>query len=90
MTLRTQSGLRLAQAGSIAIHLASPHQRWLATPLCARPARLAGGVLLVAALIALGQSLLGVVAVFTLLTWSMLTLLLLPYLGLLFSRKAGQ
>ncbi|NSL54460.1 hypothetical protein [Uliginosibacterium aquaticum] len=84
------SGLLLALAGSFAIHLASPHQRWRASALAARPARLAGAALLVAALIALGQALHSVVAVFVLLTWLMLAFVLLPYLGALIARKESR
>ncbi|MBS1210484.1 MAG: hypothetical protein H6R19_2882 [Proteobacteria bacterium] len=84
------SGLLLALAGSLAIHFASPHQRWRPRALAAHPARLAGAALLVAALIALGQVLHSVVAVFVLLTWLMLVFVLLPYLGALIGRKESR
>ena len=84
------SGLLLALAGSLAIHLASPHQRWRANALPARPARLAGTGSLVAALIALSQSLHIVVAVFVLLTWLMLVFVLLPYLGAFIDHKESR
>ncbi|MDP5239638.1 hypothetical protein Q9Q94_08860 [Uliginosibacterium sp. 31-16] len=95
MTAALLPGLLLTLAGGLAIYLASPHQRWRARPLPARPARVGGSVLLAIAFIALSQPLQGVVAAFTLLTWLMLLWIALPYIGALYSphvakRKEGN
>lgn len=76
-------GLLLALAGSLAIYLASPNQRWLARPLMGRPARVAGFILLALGLLSLRQSLQATPAVFVLVTWAMLLFVLWPYLGAL-------
>jgi drug/metabolite transporter (DMT)-like permease len=77
------AGLLLALAGSIALYLASPHQRWRAQPLPARPAGLMAALLLAGATLLLSHTLLVVTAVFVLLTWLMLLCVALTYLGAL-------
>lgn len=76
-------GLLSGFAACLGFYLALPHQRWLARPLRPRPARTAGGILLVVALALFCQALQPVVAVFVLAVWVMLLLMLFPYLGAL-------
>lgn len=76
-------GLLLALAGSLALYLASPNQRWLARPLTGRPARVAACILLALGLLNLLQVLQTVPAVFVFVTWAMLLFVLWPYLGAL-------
>lgn len=82
-------GLALALLACVAWYLASPHQRMWARPLPALPSRIAGGVLVAAALALVGQGLQPAPAAFTVLTWIMLWLVLLPYLGLLRHKGAA-
>ncbi len=79
-------GLALAWLACVAFYLASPHQRLRANAWPALPARSAGALLWVSSLVLLGQNLQPVPAAFTVMTWTMLWLLLLPYLGLLRQR----
>lgn len=76
-------GLLLAMAGGIACYLSVRHQQWLAHPLPARRARLAGGILIAAALLSMCQTLHSVVAAFTLIAWLMLVCIALPFSGAL-------
>lgn len=73
--------LVLALGGSTSLYLASPHQRWRGAPLPARPARVAGGVLLVASLFAFTRAMFVVAAVYTWATCTMALLTLLTYAG---------
>jgi len=74
-------GLGLVVAGAASLYLASPHQRWLAAPLPARPARAVALALLVASPIAFSRAMQMVPAVFTFVASLMLLLVLLPYVG---------
>ncbi|WBS05163.1 hypothetical protein OU994_13220 [Pseudoduganella sp. SL102] len=74
-------GFVLLAAGTLAIYLASPHQSWLARPLPARPARVAGSLALLAALAAMLQAWRPLAAVFLFCTWTMLLFVAWPYLG---------
>lgn len=89
MAAMLANGLLLAFAGGLAIHLASPHQRWRQQALPARPARVAGSLLLLAAFLVLLRVQHALVAAFTLLTWLMLLWIALPYLGALRARPAS-
>lgn len=80
-------GLLLAAAGCACVYLASPHQRWRAAPWPARPARAAGGLLLVAGLAAFLQVLQTAAASFVFVHWLMLLFVLFPYLGALLSSR---
>lgn len=62
-------------------YLSSPHQRWLAMPLRAWPARLPGCVLVMGALWLLLRVMQPAAAVFTQLSWLMLMLIAWPCLG---------
>lgn len=73
--------LVLAVAGCAALYLASPHQRWRARALPARPAVALGAACLGGSLWAFGRVLSWVPASFALLTEVMLLLALFPYLG---------
>jgi hypothetical protein len=85
-------GMLLAAAGCASCHLSVRHQHWLTRPLPARPARLAGAVLLAAALVALAQAMQVVVAVFVFVTWTMLVCVALPHADALLAlyRKPPQ
>lgn len=76
-------GLMLAAAGCASVYLASPNQRWRATPWPAWPARGAGALLLVAGLIMLLQVLRPAAGSFVFVHWLMLLFVLFPYLGAL-------
>lgn len=80
-------GLALALLGCACVYLASPNQRWRAAPWPARPARLAGALLLVGGLIALLQVFQTPAAVFVFVHWLMLLFVLFPYLGALLSAQ---
>lgn len=67
--------------GAAGFYLASPNQRWLAAPLAARPARIAGGLLLALGWLALAQAMQLLTASFVGITFLMLVFTLLPYLG---------
>lgn len=79
--------LLLAAAGTASLYLASPHQRWRATPLRARPARAAGAVLLAASFGLLVRTMMLCAAIFTFSTCLMLLLTLAPYIGT--ARRTG-
>ncbi|WP_034411466.1 hypothetical protein [Derxia gummosa] len=83
-------GLGAVLAGSAGFYLASPHQRLRAAPLPARPARGAGTALLLLGLLALGQTMQAITAVFVFLTALMLALVLLPHAGALVARPRGR
>lgn len=76
-------GLALALAGCLSVYLGAEHQRLLARRWPARPARIAGALLLAGGLAALFAALQPVTAVFVFCTWAMLLFVLLPYLGAL-------
>ncbi len=82
-------GLALAWLACVVCYLASPHQRLRAQPWPALAARSVGALLWVVSLALMGQGLQPVPAAFTVVTWTMLWLLLLPYLGLLRPRRAA-
>jgi hypothetical protein len=81
--------LLLALVGATCLYLASPNQRWRATPLRAKPARLLVGLLALSSLYAFTRALDGVSAVYTFGTWIMLLLVVLPYLGVFFRPRGG-
>lgn len=87
MNIPLAFGLLLALAGCLSLYFSAGHQRLLAHRWPARPARVAGVLLLVAALAALFSALQPVTAVFVLCTWTMLLFTLLPYLGALRTLK---
>lgn len=68
-------------AGSALIYLVSRHQLWLSKPLPARPTRWLGFALICLSLIILLNDMQPVAAVFVLLVWVMLLLVVFPYLG---------
>lgn len=76
-------GLLLAAAGCACVYLASPNQRWRAEPWPARPTRVVGAALLVAALAAFLHVLQAAAASFVFVHWLMLLFVLFPYLGAL-------
>jgi len=80
----------LTASGSLALYLASRHQRWLPRPLPARPARIAGVLLLAAALGLLLLSLQTPAAVYVYVTALMLFLVAWPFLGTLARRNRGR
>jgi hypothetical protein len=71
--------------GSAFFYLASPNQRWLASPWPAGPARGAALALLALGGFGLAQDMQAVTAVFVSLTLLMLGCAVLPYLGVLFA-----
>ncbi len=83
-------GLLLSLGGSVAFYLASPHQLCLRQPWPARPARLAALLLIGGSVLPLSQALLPATLLFVLLTWLMLLLSLLPYLGALYQHLARE
>ncbi|MEN3112057.1 hypothetical protein ACFONG_19115 [Uliginosibacterium paludis] len=76
-------GLLLTLAGSLAVYLASPHQRLIARPLGAVAARASGGLLCAAGLLCLLGALQAVAAVLVFATWLMLLFVIWPYAGVL-------
>lgn len=80
-TITIAVGMALTFAGCACLYLASPRQLWLKTPLCARPARVAAGILSIGGLTAFIQAMYVVPAVFTFITWVMLLLVIFPYIG---------
>lgn len=84
-------GLALALLGCTSFYLAAPRQNWLARPWPAWPAGSAGALLIAAALSMLCRELQALAAVFVVLTWAMLLLAAMPYLGaLLFIRRSRR
>jgi hypothetical protein len=81
------SGVLLAACSCI--YLASPHQRWLARPWPAAPARALGAVLLAVGLGVLLHCLQPVAATFTFITLLMLLFIALPYLGCFSGPRRG-
>lgn len=81
------SGLLLAVAGSLAVYLASPHQRLLTRPLGAGAARAAGGLLCAAGLLCLLGGLQAVAAVMVFATWLMLLFMIWPHVGVLLASR---
>ncbi len=75
--------LLIAAAGSASVYLAAQHQAWRARPWPALPARVAGALLLAAALAMMWHAMQPVAAVFTWSTWLMLLFALFPALGAL-------
>lgn len=82
--------LAAAWAGCASIYLASPNQCWRPAPWPAKPARAAGAALLLLSLLAFGQALLALTAVFAFVTCVMLGFALLPYLGALRNQPGGR
>lgn len=89
MKLLSLLGVGAAVLGCVCIYLASAHQRWLAVPWPARPARAVGGVLLVLGWLGLAQDMQRTTAAFVYLTLLMLVFTVLPYLGALRSPRPG-
>lgn len=84
-------GLALALLGCTSFYLAAPRQNWLARPWPAWPACSAGALLIAAALSVLCRELQALAAAFVVLTWAMLLLAAMPYLGaLLFIRRSRR
>jgi hypothetical protein len=81
MTTYTLLGLGACTLGCLCIYLAAPNQRWLPSAWPARPARLAGALLVLLAWWALAQDMQRLTASFLLITTAMWMLALLPYLG---------
>ncbi len=90
MNTFTLIGLLASALGCIALYLASPNQRWRATPWPARPARAAGGVFLAAGLCAVLQAMQAAAGVFVFVTWLMLLCVLFPYIGALRLAYGGR
>ncbi|MDD3483063.1 hypothetical protein [Azovibrio restrictus] len=89
MNAYTFTGLLLSLAGSTAIYLASPNQRWRQHPLPRRSARLLGILLLTLGCFSLTRVLQPLTTSFVFITWLMLVFTLLPYIGAL-ARQAGE
>jgi len=83
MRIAVAIGLLLALAGCLSVYLAAEHQRLASRRWSPLPSRIAGGLLLAGALVALLQDLQPVAAVFMACTWAMLLFVLLPCLGAL-------
>lgn len=83
MNLFLGLGLLLGLAGCASLYFGARHQRLLARRWPARPARIAGVLLLAGGLAALLAAAQPATAVFILCTWAMLLFVLLPYLGAL-------
>jgi hypothetical protein len=83
MDISVMTGLLASLLGSAALYLASPHQRWLATPWPRGRARVAGSLLLAAGLAAMLHTLQPAAGVFVFLHWLMLLFVAFPYLGAL-------
>ncbi|GAB2181923.1 hypothetical protein DLREEDagrD3_21460 [Denitratisoma sp. agr-D3] len=83
-------GLLLVAGGCVSVYLASPNQRWWAASLPAKPARLAGTVLLIAGLVVLMQTLRAPAALFVFVHWLMLLFVLFPYFGALRSSRRRE
>lgn len=79
--------LVLAFAGCASFYLASPHQRWRAAPLPAKPARAVALGLAVASLVAFLCAMRAAPAVFAFVSWVMLLLVVFPYVGALFTLR---
>lgn len=79
----TLLGLLLGVFGCAALYLSCSHQRWLAAPWPAAPARLAALLMLVASCAGFMCEMHFITAVFVLATLIMLLLALFPYLGAL-------
>ncbi|MCX4192556.1 hypothetical protein [Methylophaga sp. OBS1] len=73
--------LLLSMGGSVLIYLGSRHQLWLSHQLPARPLQWMGFSLIGLSLILLLGEMQAVAAVFLVLIWVMLLLVLFPYLG---------
>ena len=83
--------LLAAFAGTACFYLASPQQRWRAAALPARPAVGAGLALGAVSLAAFGSTMHLTTAVFTFAVWTMLLLVLFPYVGaVLFVARGGR
>lgn len=83
MPLSTLLGLIATTLACLCIYAASPHQKLLRACWPARPARLAGAVLLLVGWLALAQDLQRLTATFVCITTLMLVFALLPYAGAL-------
>ena len=88
-TLALALALLLGLVGCTCFYLASPNQRSRATPLPAAATRLLGGLLAAASLYAFTRALDTFPATYTFVSWIMLLLVILPYLGAAFSRPRG-
>lgn len=88
-TLAITLALLLALVGCTCFYLASPNQRWRATPLPAAATRLSGGILATASLYAFTRALDPFPATYTFVSWVMLLLVSLPYLGAALAKRRG-
>lgn len=84
------AALLLSSLGCICLYLASPNQRWIAAPLRALPACVAGCVLFVLGWFVFAQIMNKLAASFVFLTVLMFVLSALPYIGALVSRRREQ
>lgn len=87
MSILPAAAWLLTASGSLALYLASRHQRWLPRPLPARPARIAAALLLLAALALLLGSLQTPAALYVYVTALMLFLVAWPFVGVLVRRR---
>lgn len=83
MSILPKAAWLLTASGSLALYLTSRHQRLLPQPLPARPARITGTLLLLAALGLLLCSLQAPAALYVYVTALMLFLVAWPFLGAL-------
>lgn len=81
MSIYFSLALLLSFSGSISIYLASRHQLWLKQPLPSRPLHWLGITLISLSLLVLLNVMQAVAALFLLLVWVMLLLVVFPYLG---------
>lgn len=81
MSVYFSLALLLSFSGSVLIYLASRHQLWLSRKLPARPLRWLGLTLIALSLMALLSEMQAVAAIFLLLVWVMLLLVVFPYLS---------
>lgn len=87
MNASTLLALAAALAGGASLYLASPHQRWRATPWPVGPARALGAALLALSLFAFAQGMQATTAAFAFVTTLMLVLAVLPYVGALLTLR---
>ncbi|MBO6933464.1 MAG: hypothetical protein JJ863_00765 [Deltaproteobacteria bacterium] len=87
MTTLSILGLTAVVFGSVALHLAAPRQRWLESPLPARPTRLAGALLLAAGWVLWTREIDALTATYVLLTSVMVLFVALPHLGALVAMR---
>lgn len=84
-TLAVSTALVLALMSCTCLYLSSPNQRLRQAALPRRPTHVFAGVLSAASLYAFTCAMDLVPSAFTFITWTMLLLVILPYLGAVFS-----